>query len=209
MKKKSVSVPRMFEQITSQIVHYIHINKLEAGTKLPTERELSALLGVSRSSLREALRVLELLQFVYSRQGEGTFVSSPPPILLPYHILNKDLEHDYLENYFDLALLHAEKILTDTAGTPRVSELVASFPGCGNFWTEFNSLLLQLGETLDNPYYASVWRQFYEFLDSHQFFNKNMDSSIFAELIQALQSHEVKKIRSVISRIKARQLENP
>lgn len=60
--KKSYQIdtlPRMFEQVAEQIVDYIHTEKLKAGTKLPTERKLSELLQVSRSSVREGIRVLE------------------------------------------------------------------------------------------------------------------------------------------------------
>ena len=45
-----------------------------AGDAMPSEAELSALLGVSRPSLREALRVLATLGVVESRHGQGTFV---------------------------------------------------------------------------------------------------------------------------------------
>ncbi len=44
------------------------------GSKLPSEQELSRQLGVGRSTVREALRVLEHLGLVESRSGMGTFV---------------------------------------------------------------------------------------------------------------------------------------
>ena len=46
------------------------------GDKLPSERELSEKMGVSRTSIREALRVLETMGVVESRQGEGNFICS-------------------------------------------------------------------------------------------------------------------------------------
>ncbi|MFX3658795.1 MAG: FadR/GntR family transcriptional regulator [Ectobacillus sp.] len=49
---------------------------LEAGDKLPSERELSARLNVGRSSVREALRALELVGLIETRRGEGTFVKN-------------------------------------------------------------------------------------------------------------------------------------
>lgn len=46
----------------------------QSGDKLPPERQLTEQLGVSRSSLREALKALEVLGLVESRQGEGSFI---------------------------------------------------------------------------------------------------------------------------------------
>lgn len=48
---------------------------LQAGTRLPSERELSRKLRVSRPSLREALRTLELMGVVDTRHGSGTQVA--------------------------------------------------------------------------------------------------------------------------------------
>lgn len=47
---------------------------LKSGDKIPSERELSERLNVGRSSVREALRALELLGLIETRRGEGTFL---------------------------------------------------------------------------------------------------------------------------------------
>ncbi len=47
----------------------------EPGTRLPTERRLSEMLGVGRSSVREAIRSLAFIGAVHARQGSGTYVS--------------------------------------------------------------------------------------------------------------------------------------
>jgi GntR family transcriptional repressor for pyruvate dehydrogenase complex len=56
--------------------------ELRAGQRLPAERDLAVQLGVSRPSLREAIRALIALNILESRHGEGTFVSSLDPELL-------------------------------------------------------------------------------------------------------------------------------
>jgi GntR family transcriptional repressor for pyruvate dehydrogenase complex len=56
--------------------------ELTAGQRLPAQRDLAARLGVSRPSLREAIRALIALNILESRHGEGTFVSSLEPELL-------------------------------------------------------------------------------------------------------------------------------
>jgi GntR family transcriptional regulator, transcriptional repressor for pyruvate dehydrogenase complex len=52
----------------------ITVDGLKTGDKLPSERELSEHLKVGRSSVREALRALELLGIIETRRGEGTFI---------------------------------------------------------------------------------------------------------------------------------------
>ena len=63
------------ESIVDQIVEQIHQGKLNAGDRLPSERQLIEMLGVSRSSVREALQGLIVMGLVESRPGQGTFVS--------------------------------------------------------------------------------------------------------------------------------------
>src|SRR5450759_1258720 len=52
------------------------------GDRLPKECELAAQLGLSRNSLREAVRALSQLRVLEVRQGDGTYVSSLEPGLL-------------------------------------------------------------------------------------------------------------------------------
>ncbi|WP_425956707.1 FadR/GntR family transcriptional regulator [Xylanimonas sp. McL0601] len=56
--------------------------ELRPGDRLPPEKELSERLGLSRSSLREAVRALELIRVLDVRQGDGTYVTSLEPRLL-------------------------------------------------------------------------------------------------------------------------------
>lgn len=55
---------------------------LRPGDRLPRESELAAGLGLSRNSLREAVRALALMRILDVRQGDGTYVSSLDPQLL-------------------------------------------------------------------------------------------------------------------------------
>ena len=57
--------------------------ELQPGAKLPRENELAERLGVSRSSLREAVRALAALNVIETRQGDGTYVTSLTPEVLP------------------------------------------------------------------------------------------------------------------------------
>ncbi|MFG2588645.1 FadR family transcriptional regulator [Streptomyces sp. NBC_01166] len=55
---------------------------LAPGDRLPKESELAAELGLSRNSLREAVRALSLMRILDVRQGDGTYVTSLDPQLL-------------------------------------------------------------------------------------------------------------------------------
>jgi GntR family transcriptional regulator, transcriptional repressor for pyruvate dehydrogenase complex len=64
---------KIYEEVARQIERLI-LNKLKPGDKLPSERELAETLRVSRSSIRDAIRSLELMGLVEPRQGTGTIV---------------------------------------------------------------------------------------------------------------------------------------
>ncbi len=65
---------RLFEGIVEQIQSQIKNGILNIGDRLPPERELSDMLNVSRVSVREALRTLEIMGYISIRAGEGAFV---------------------------------------------------------------------------------------------------------------------------------------
>lgn len=69
---------RIFEQAVEQIQDLISAGALTGGQRLPPEQELSRQLGVSRSSVREALRVLESEGTIEIRRGFGAFISTRP-----------------------------------------------------------------------------------------------------------------------------------
>src|SRR6187200_1626278 len=55
---------------------------LEPGARLPREADLASQLGVSRNSLREAVRALSMINILDVRQGDGTYVTSLEPQVL-------------------------------------------------------------------------------------------------------------------------------
>lgn len=68
------SQTKVYLEIVKKIRLIIQEDGLKAGDRLPSERELSARLNVGRSSVREALRSLELVGLIETRRGEGTFI---------------------------------------------------------------------------------------------------------------------------------------
>jgi DNA-binding FadR family transcriptional regulator len=66
---------KMYLQIVRELRLLIQKENIRPGGKLPSERELAERLQVGRSSVREALRSLELLGLIETRRGEGTFLT--------------------------------------------------------------------------------------------------------------------------------------
>lgn len=65
---------KVYEQVIEQIEGMITNGVLKKGDRLPSERELVEQLGISRASIREALRSLEIIGLIESKQGEGNFI---------------------------------------------------------------------------------------------------------------------------------------
>ena len=74
MDLKPIRRKRLSESAIDEIKRFIESNNLKEGDQLPSERELVEKLQISRSSLREALRMLEITGLVEVRPGRGIFV---------------------------------------------------------------------------------------------------------------------------------------
>ena len=71
---KVVEKKRAYESIVQQVLDLIENGKLKQGDQLPSERELTEIFKVSRTTVREAIRTLESMKLLQSRQGNGTYV---------------------------------------------------------------------------------------------------------------------------------------
>jgi GntR family transcriptional repressor for pyruvate dehydrogenase complex len=72
---KPIKKTRIYEEIVDEIMDLISQGRLKWGDQLPTERELSETFKVSRTTVREAFRILESQGFLEIRQGDGTYVA--------------------------------------------------------------------------------------------------------------------------------------
>jgi GntR family transcriptional regulator, transcriptional repressor for pyruvate dehydrogenase complex len=68
---RPVQKRRAYEEVVDRIRGEILAGRLRVGDRLPGERQLSEMLGVSRASVREAMRVLESLSIIRARTGTG------------------------------------------------------------------------------------------------------------------------------------------
>lgn len=93
---------KVYIEILNRINEIIHHDQLKKGDKLPSERELSERLQVGRSSVREALRALELLDLIETRRGEGTYIKKASSsrlieIILSYILKDENDRKDLTE----------------------------------------------------------------------------------------------------------------
>ncbi|ONI90758.1 GntR family transcriptional regulator [Saccharothrix sp. ALI-22-I] len=82
---RPVRAGNAFEETVERLMQAIRLGVVGPGERLPAERELATRLGVSRVTLREAIRSLQDAGYVESRRGRygGTFVNSPVPVAAP------------------------------------------------------------------------------------------------------------------------------
>lgn len=65
----------LVERVSQEIINLIIENDYDAGNQIPTEPELCSLLGASRNTVREAIRILVARNVLEIHRGNGTFVS--------------------------------------------------------------------------------------------------------------------------------------
>ncbi|WP_335574590.1 FadR/GntR family transcriptional regulator [Neobacillus vireti] len=76
-------------KVTDYIKNKIILKELKPNDKIPTEIELSEILNVGRSSVREALKILEAINIIQIRRGDGTYISEPEDISISQSLLFK------------------------------------------------------------------------------------------------------------------------
>ena len=115
---KKIPQKKVSDRVFDQVRDLITSGRLLPGDKLPPERELTTMMDVSRSSVREAILKLECLGFVDQRQGDGTFVRSAtagPMTDMMQELIKKD---DFI---FDLMEIRA---VLETWGAATAAERV-------------------------------------------------------------------------------------
>ncbi|WP_313771758.1 GntR family transcriptional regulator [Neobacillus niacini] len=100
---------KVYLEIVKQLRAMISADDLKSGDKIPSERELSERLNVGRSSVREALRALELLGLIETRRGEGTFI--------------RDFRGNQLVQLLGTFILQDEKAKLDVIETKNLIEM--------------------------------------------------------------------------------------
>jgi GntR family transcriptional repressor for pyruvate dehydrogenase complex len=124
---KAVEKKRAYEDIVKQIRALIEKGKLKKGDQLPTERELTDTFKVSRATVREAIRTLESMRLVESRQGDGTYVlaSSEEALVQPLAASLLHEKDDLADIFFIRKIIEpvVAQLATEHATREEINEL--------------------------------------------------------------------------------------
>ena len=202
------------DEAIEKIKAMITTGALRAGDRLPREADLAAQLGLSRSSLREAVRALSLVNILDVRRGDGTYVTSLDPHLLlealsfivDFHRDDTVLEFLRVRRILEPAatamaaerITEAEsgglRVLLDSLGPdPDADDLVANDLEFHRRIAAYsgNTVLCTLLETLSGPTTrARVWRGL------TQAGTKERTLAEHRAILEALASHQPEVARS-------------
>lgn len=84
MKVTPIITKQKYESVADQIIVLIRNHTFKEGSHLPTEADLSAMFQVGRSSIREAIKSLQMAGILTSTAGRGTFVSENAMIAIAH-----------------------------------------------------------------------------------------------------------------------------
>lgn len=89
LEMRNLKSKKLYLQVYDEICNYIRDNNLSPGDKMPTEAEMTAMLGVSRNVLREAIKALEITGVVASKPGVGITICKNQSDLLLTSLLSQ------------------------------------------------------------------------------------------------------------------------
>lgn len=111
---------RLVDEVVAHLRGYISENELQDGARLPSERSLAEVLGTSRATVAQALRVLAVMGLIEIRHGSGVYIRHDPGSMLGTTFdLMVDLDPASVGQLADFRYW-IEKSLLDTDSLPRV-----------------------------------------------------------------------------------------
>lgn len=179
---------KVYLEIVKQLREMITIDGLKTGDKIPSERELSERLNFGRSSVREALRALELLGLIETRRGEGTFIrdfrgNHLVQLLSTFILQDEKAKRDVFEtkNYIEMDCLRLALQKIDDKDIVHLKEWVNQEDSVND-----DLFFYRIIEYADNHLFSRIWsilKDYYHSLDSTKIVNHRED---YLLLIEAL-----------------------
>ncbi len=122
-----VEKKRAYEDIVRQVIALIEEGKLKRGDHLPSERELTEAFKVSRTTVREAIRTLESMKLLQSRQGNGTYVlaSSEEALIQPLAAALFNKKDDIRDIFYIRKIIepHVAELAAENATPQEIEEM--------------------------------------------------------------------------------------
>jgi GntR family transcriptional regulator, transcriptional repressor for pyruvate dehydrogenase complex len=179
---------KVYLEVVKQLRDMITSVGLKTGDKIPSERELSERLNFGRSSVREALRALELLGLIETRRGEGTFI--------------RDFRGNHLVQLLGTFILQDEKAKRDVFETKNFIEMdclrlalqkiddniILNLKEWVNQQDQLNDdeFFYRIVELADNHLFTRIWsilKEYYQSLDSNKVVHQHKDYLLLLEAL--------------------------
>lgn len=185
------------EEMASSLKNQIKQAKWKPGERLPTEPELMKMFGVSRSTVREAIRILSHSGWIRVKQGQGTFVETILPDTTPFSNQLKNADEVHLD---EVRMLLERKIVEKVClnRSEKDLESMAWFLAERKEYSELGDVKqciemdiafhTSIAKASGNPILADLYYAFAIRLKEHfiQFFNTSDDFSVSQVLHEEL-----------------------
>ncbi len=126
---KGLQMSSSLEHLVSRLLEVAIPESGGSARRLPPERELGEVLGMSRGTLREQLAVLEGLGFLHRTQGRGTYLDTPSDeFVRSYFTIAHSLGH-LTESQFSESRVLLEEAIAEAAASRATPEAVAQLRG--------------------------------------------------------------------------------
>jgi len=219
---------KVYETVINELREKIVSGQLGPGDYLPTERELAEMMGVSRASVREALKVLEFMGLIESKPKGGTNISSVSPEILIDKLNALDLSSSDCP-LLDLIELREAleptivRLAVERATEEEIAELKNNLKGLeDNHDEEYNTRAdalfhLNIAKASHNIFFIqlmevllamlkeiraktlSMSRERKKIIEEHQVIVKSMEERDKAAAVAAIETH-IKNIKAIVQK---------
>lgn len=217
---KPIKPKRISDQVFEQLRELIFRGEMKPGQQIMPERELADALGVSRTSVRDAINKLVVMGLLKQKQGQGTFVRSPNaleknPLAVAMETQNATLE-DLLEVRMGLecnaaSLAASRAVEKDIHFLERSIHQMRKEVDSGRLGTEADvSFHMAISYATKNPLQVFLMKNFYDFLFvgikenlSHLYEDpKNIDNIIkqHTKIFDTIRDHNPEKAFNAMKR---------
>jgi GntR family transcriptional regulator, transcriptional repressor for pyruvate dehydrogenase complex len=198
-----VTNTKVYLEIVKQLRAMISADDLKSGDKIPSERELSERLNVGRSSVREALRALELLGLIETRRGEGTFIrdfrgNQLVQLLGTFILQDEKAKLDVIEtkNLIEMDFLRLVLNRADEKELLKLKSLVEADQ------LNDDQFFNQLVEMADNYLFSRIWLILKDYYNSLNLSKAEYNRSSLLLLIEALVEKDEEKTFSAYRQLR-------